>query len=88
MHLPNFGIIDKIAAFEKQFALVRGRPVRGLPNGPGDGDMTMTWPRLGVAAILMTGLAILALFTAVGGAVAILSFNPFCASFDRLASTQ
>ena len=50
--------------------------------------MTMTWPRLGVAARLMTGLATLALFTAIGGAVAVVSFNQFRDSFDRVASTQ
>ena len=54
----------------------------------GDGGMTMTWPKLGVAARLMTGLATLALFTAIGGAVAVLSFNQFRESFDRVASTQ
>jgi len=50
--------------------------------------MTITLPKLGVAARLMTGLATLALFTAIGGIVAVLSFNQFRESFDRVASTQ
>ena len=50
--------------------------------------MTITLPKLGVAARLMTGLTILALFTAIGGIVAVLSFNQFRESFDRVASTQ
>jgi class 3 adenylate cyclase len=36
----------------------------------------------------MTGLAILALFTGIGGTVAVFSFNQFRESFDRVASTQ
>jgi class 3 adenylate cyclase/HAMP domain-containing protein len=50
--------------------------------------MTMTWPKLGVAARLMTGLAILALVAAIGGGVAVVSFDQFRDSFDRVASTQ
>ena len=50
--------------------------------------MTLTWPKLGVAARLMTGLAALVLFTAIGGVVAVMSFYQFRQSFDRVASTQ
>ncbi len=50
--------------------------------------MTFKWPKLGVAARLMTGLAALALFTAIGGVVAVISFYQFRQSFDRVTSTQ
>jgi len=40
--------------------------------------------RTGVATRLMTGLGILALFTAIGGSVAVISFNQFHKSFDQL----
>lgn len=48
----------------------------------------MTSPKLGVAARIMAGLAILTLITATGGALAVYSFNQFRESFDRVASTQ
>lgn len=50
--------------------------------------MVMAWSRHGVAVRLMTGLATITLFTAIGGAVAVISFNQFRTSFDRVASTQ
>jgi adenylate cyclase len=44
--------------------------------------------RFGVAARLMAGLTALALFTAAAGAIAVVSFEEFRDSFDRVATTQ
>jgi len=48
----------------------------------------MIWPKLGVAARIMAGLATLTLITAAGGVVAVFSLNQFHESFDRVASSQ
>jgi adenylate cyclase len=48
----------------------------------------MIWPKLGVAARIMAGLATLTLITAAGGIVAVFSLNQFHESFDRVASSQ
>jgi len=50
--------------------------------------MTATWSRHGVAVRLMVGLGALAVIGIIGGAVAVLSFNRFHDSYDRVASSQ